>query len=163
MFVHVCDGYEPMIMVRTYLWPIIWIKPFVFSCRKMSGITSARFSTHSKQCVFKMPCIFGRRKKTKLTNLKIETFWGQFKGNSQTMKSNTMIYNIIHITVKKAELQTHWSINGGKCFDTLFKQMMNLSSMSFFFRLFILLAAWLSSSWWHWEKKRIMKTDLNFI
>lgn len=46
----------------------------------------------------------------------------------------------------KVELQTHRSINGGKCFDTLFKQIMNLSSMSFFFRFVILLAARLRSS-----------------
>lgn len=59
------------IMVRTYLWPIIWMKPVVFNCRKMSGMTSARLSTHSKQCVFKLPCNFGRRKNTWLTNLKI--------------------------------------------------------------------------------------------
>lgn len=58
-------------MVGTYLWPINWMNPVVWSCRKMSGMTSARLSTHSKQWVFKIPCNFGRRKNTWLTNLKI--------------------------------------------------------------------------------------------
>ena len=58
------------LMVGTYLWPINWMNPVVWSCRKISGMTSARLSTHSKQLVFKIPCNFGRRENTWLRNLK---------------------------------------------------------------------------------------------
>lgn len=53
----------------TYLCTITWMKPVVLRWRKMSGMTSARLSTHSKQWVFKMPCNFGRMENTWLTNL----------------------------------------------------------------------------------------------
>lgn len=59
-------------MVQLYLWPIIWMKPEVLSCRKMSGMTSARLRTHSKQYVLRTPCNFGRRKNTWFTNLEMK-------------------------------------------------------------------------------------------
>lgn len=46
----------------------------------------------------------------------------------------------------KVTSQTHQSKKGGKCLDTLFRQIMNLSSMLFCFSLVILLTARLSSS-----------------
>lgn len=49
------------IKTSTNLWAIIWVKPLVFRCRKMSGMTSARLSTHSRQYVFRTPCSFGSR------------------------------------------------------------------------------------------------------
>lgn len=151
------------IMVRAYLWPIIWMKPVVFSCRKMSGMTSARLSTHSKQCVFKMPCNFGRRKNTWLTNLTNLKWSCSYQWDFNRLFIYEMIY-VTGISFKhKATPQTHRSINGGKCFDTLFKQIMNLSSMSFFFKFVILLEARLRSSWWSWDKNRKIKTNLTFM
>lgn len=131
-------------VMNTHLWAIIWMKPEVLSCMKISGMTSARLSTHSKQCVLKMPCSFGRRKNTWLTNLKFKI--GLESGQRCAQRHG-----------QTQHPKTYLSINGGKCFDTLFKQIMNLSSRSFFFRFVILLAARLRSSCWSWKKKQQQK------
>lgn len=47
--------------VLTDLWLMICVRPLVFRCRKISGMTSARLSTHSRQCVFNIPCSFGSK------------------------------------------------------------------------------------------------------